>query len=220
MNFVTSTLWGEQTKIEDMIANHLELVVKTIDKFGEGMTSWVKEGDLEKANQLAFETHKLEGEADDKRREIEKKLIGGALLARSRSEMLDLIERTDKLANASEAAMDFTLLQQIRIPDQLQEEVLEIVQISLDIVGDVQSGLLDLFDGSGDTLEFTTSIEHQEGEVDNLERDYIQELFEMDDKELAEKILLRQFMENLVEISDRAEDLSDQMEILVATRKA
>ena len=219
MNILNSLLWSKETELEEMMVQHLELVTKTIDKFGEGMTIWVEEGDLDKANELAFETHKLEGKADDKRREIEKKLIGGALLARSRSEMLDLIERTDKLANAGEASMDFTLLQQIRVPEQLKSLALQIVEETLQIAQDVKLGLSSFFNGKENALECATKIEKREGEIDDLERDFIKKLFKMD-MELAEKILLRQYLENLVEISDRAEDLSDDIEILVATRKA
>lgn len=218
MGILTSALWGKQTEIEELINEHVQLVVKTLEQFKAGMFLWLEKEDLEKANELAFETHKLEGKADDIRRDVEVKLLEGALLARSRSEMLDLIERTDKLANAGEAAMDFTLLQRIKVPPPLHSYVKDIINISLEIVDDVRKAILALFQGKKEALDHTASIEHKEGEIDKLERDFIQDLFDLD-LELSEKILLRQYCEALVEISDRAEDLSDQMEILFATRK-
>lgn len=219
MNIFTSSLWGRQTDIQDLVFDHLELVTQTLEKYKEGIFVWLEEQDLERANELAFETHKLEGEADDLRREIEKELLGGALLARSRSEILTIIERTDKLANAGEATMDFALLQEIRVPENLTSYAKEVVKISLDIMSEVEAALHSLFEEKDITLQHTSAIERKEGEIDGIERDFIQELFQMD-LQLAEKILLRQFMENLVELSDRAEDLSDEIEILVATRKA
>lgn len=218
MNIFSSSLWRRQTEIQELVFDHLSLVEETLEKYKRGIFVWLEEGDLEKANELAFETHKLEGEADDLRREIEKELLGGALLARSRSEMLNIIERTDKLANAGEATMDFALLQEIRVPDNLTSYAKEVVEVSLDIVSEVESALHSLFQEENSTLEHTSAIEKKEGEIDDIERNFIRELFEMD-LPLAEKILLRQFMENLVELSDRAEDLSDEIEILVATRK-
>jgi len=202
-----------------MIQRHVGLVEETLKKFQEGMCLWVDENDLERANELALETHNLEGEADDLRREIEMKLINGALLARSRRPLLDIIERTDKLANAAEAAMDFTLLQRIEPPKELVPLTEEIVDLSVEIVTEVKKGLECLFGGNGEVLQFTESIEELEGEIDDLERDFIQELFQLEHLDLSEKILLRQYLETLVEISDRAEDLSDEMEILTATRK-
>lgn len=212
--------WSGQSELNEMMAEHAELVDKTLEKFKEGMCLWIKEGNLDEANELAYETHNLEGNADDLRRKIEMKLLNGALLARSRRPLLDVVERTDKLANAAEAAMDFTLLQRIQLPDELGPIAEEIVNRSVDIVEVVQDGLEVLFSGEGDVLEYTEKIEQIEGEVDDLERDFIQTLFGLEELELAEKILLRQYLEALVEISDRAEDLSDEMEIITATRRS
>ena len=212
-------LWKAESEVNDMIEDHVNLVVETLEKFQESMNLWVEEGNLKQANALALETHNLEGDADDLRRDIEMKLLNGALMARSRRPLLDIIERTDKLANAAEACLDFTLLQKIEIPEKLEPTTLEIVELSVDIVNHVQEGLKVLFGGNGKVLQYTEAIEEVEGEIDALERDFVQDLFNMDELELAEKILLRQYLEALVEISDRAEDLSDEMEILTATRK-
>lgn len=211
--------WSGQTELNEMMQDHADLVDETLEKFKEGMCLWVEEGDLERANELAYETHSLEGKADDLRREIEMKLLNGALLARSRRPLLDVVERTDKLANAAEASMDFTLLQRIELPEELGPIAEDIVNKSVEIVEVVQEGLEVLFGGDGDVLQYTEEIEQLEGDIDDLERDFIQTLFGLENLELAEKILLRQYLESLVEISDRAEDLSDEMEIITATRR-
>jgi predicted phosphate transport protein (TIGR00153 family) len=213
-------LWKDESEVNEMIEGHVNLVVETLKKFQEGMDLWVEEGDLERANELALETHNLEGDADDLRREIEMKLLNGALMARSRRPLLDIVERTDKLANAAEASLDFTLLQEIQLPPELVPTTKEIVELSVSIVDKVQEALKTLFGGDGDVLEYTESIERIEGEIDDLERKFVQNLFNLEGLELAEKILLRQYLEALVEISDRAEDLSDELEIMTATRKA
>jgi len=213
-------LWKGESDIHGMIESHVDLVVETLEKFQEGMVLWVEECDLDQANKLALETHNLEGDADDLRRDIEMKLLNGALMARSRRPLLDIVERTDKLANAAEASLDFTLLQKIELPEELVPTTKEILELSVEIVDDVQDALKALFGGNGEVLEYTEAIEEVEGKIDTLERDFVQDLFNMEDLELAEKILLRQYLEALVEISDRAEDLSDELEILTATRKA
>ena len=213
-------LWKGESDIHGMIESHVDLVVETLEKFQEGMVLWVEECDLDRANKLALETHNLEGDADDLRRDIEMKLLNGALMARSRRPLLDIVERTDKLANAAEASLDFTLLQKIELPEELVPTTKEILELSVEIVDDVQDALKALFGGNGEVLEYTEAIEEVEGKIDTLERDFVQDLFNMEDLELAEKILLRQYLEALVEISDRAEDLSDELEILTATRKA
>lgn len=217
---IFETLWKAESDIDDMVSEHVNLVSNTVLKFREGMLYWLEKNDLDRANELAYETHTLEGKADDLRRKIEMKLIDGALLARSRRNILDLIERTDKLANAAEASMDFTLLQEITIPEELIPIATNIVSKTVDIMSQVQEGMDILLRGGDNILKHTDKIENIEGEIDELERDFIQELFSLERLDLVEKILLRQYLENLVEISDRAEDLSDEMEMITATRKA
>jgi predicted phosphate transport protein (TIGR00153 family) len=210
--------WRRPKDIERLISKHLELVDEALAKFRETLVTYLDEEDRDRANELALEAHKLEGRADDVRREVEAELLRGALLASSRGDILEIIERTDKLANAGEATLDFLLLQRIRIPEVLKPLTKEITDKSLEIFNDVKKALHRLFQDRDKALEYTKAIEHGEGEVDELERDFIKRLFEMD-IELAEKILVRGFLERLTEISDRAEDLSDRIEMAVAQRK-
>jgi len=75
-----------------------------------------------------------------------------------------------------------------------------------------------MFDDMNHVTEHTKAIEIKEGEIDRLERDAIKLVFGMD-IDLAEKLQLREMIEQLVEISDRAEDLSDRIDIMVVERK-
>jgi uncharacterized protein Yka (UPF0111/DUF47 family) len=65
--------------------------------------------------------------------------------------------------------------------------------------------------------EDTQAIEKIEGEIDQRERALIKQLFKMD-LDLAKKLQLHGFVERLVEISDRAEDLSDHVDIIAVDR--
>jgi uncharacterized protein Yka (UPF0111/DUF47 family) len=172
--------WKKQKKIETLVLEHLHCVDESLVFFQEAFTAYL-DGDMEKADRLALETHRAEGLADDVRRKVETALLGGALLAPSRRDILEIIEEVDKLANAGEAILDYLLLQQVGIPE-------------------------------------TKAIEMKEGEVDQLERAVIKRLFAMD-LGLAEKLQVRGLVEELVEPSDRAEDLSDRVDMMIAQRR-
>lgn len=211
--------WWSESRIEELIEDHLEHVEKVFVKFGEGIKVWMDHEDIDEAGELTHKVRNLERRADEVRREIEKELIGGALLANSRGRIMDLVGRVDKLANAGEATMNFTVLQEIRVPDQLKPLVIEIVDRTLEIIDHVRDGVLDLLEGKVDeALEATKAIEIGESNIDELEQDFIGQLFTMD-LDLAEKILLRQFLETLVETSDRAEDFSDRLDMILAIRR-
>lgn len=213
-------LWDSEARVEGLVEEHIEYVEKVFSRFGEGMKIWLEDGDIEEAKELAGEIRKLEGRADDVRREIERELIGGALLAHSREEIMELINGVDKLANAGEASMNFAALQEIEIPEDLKPLVIDIVDRTLEIMDHVHKGVVGLMEGKEEEArEATKAIEIGEGDVDDIELDFIRRLFATE-LDLAEKILLRQYLETLVEISDRAEDLSDRLDTILAIRRA
>lgn len=212
-------LWDSEARVEELVEKHLEYVEKVFSRFGEGMKTWLKDGDIDEARKLAAEIRNLEGRADDVRREIERELIGGALLAHSREEIMELVGGVDKLANAGEASMNFAALQEIKVPEELKPLVIDIVNRSLEIMNHVHDGVVYLLQGKGgEARKATKAIEIGEGDVDDLERDFISQLFDTN-LDLAEKILLRQYLETLAEISDRAEDLSDRLDMILAIRR-
>lgn len=203
--------------MEELIFEHLGLVEETIHSFQKALFNYLANEDPKEAGELALSVHKLEGQADDVRRKVEAEILGGALLASSRGEMMEIIERVDKLANSAEALLDFLLLQGVKVPGELKPEVEEITLLTLDIFEELKKALHQLFKDRNKALDHTKAIEKKEGQVDELERDFIQQLFSLDIS-LAEKIMVRDFLLSLTEISDRAEDLSDRLEMAVAQR--
>lgn len=209
--------WKKQRVIETLVLRHAQCVDETLAYFQEALSAYL-EGETKKASELALETHQAEGRADDVRREVEAELLGGALLAHSRGEILEVIEGVDKLANAGEATLDYLLLQRVRIPEESKPILKEIMVKNQEIFEEVKQSLQLLFQDMSQALEHTKAIEIKEGEVDHLERSVIKQLFKMD-IDLAEKIQMRGLVEELVELSDRAEDLSDRIDIMIAERK-
>jgi len=211
-------LWKKESRIEELVFEHFALVEECLNHFRDCLLVYLEKGDAKEASVLAFEVHKIEGRADDARRQVEIELLEGVLLPHSRRQILRIIEDTDRLANAAEAILDFTLLQCIRIPDSLKPLAIEITERSVAMLSDLKEAIRLLLKSKAGVTAHTTAIEKQESEIDHIEREFIRELFLMD-LPLAEKILVREFVQELVEISDRAEDLSDLIEISLAERR-
>ncbi len=208
--------WKKQKQIETLVLEHLHCVDESLVLFQEAFTAYL-DGDMEKADRLALETHRAEGLADDVRRKVETEMLGGALLAPSRRDILEIVEEVDKLANAGEAILDYLLLQQVRIPEELKPALHKIMSKTREIFDEVKQSLNLFFQDMNRALEHTKAIEMKEGEVDQLERAVIKRLFAMD-LSLAEKLQVRGLVEELVEPSDRAEDLSDRIDMMIAQR--
>ncbi len=209
--------WKKQKEIEGLVFEHLDRVDESLQYFIQSLNAYVQEGDIEKADQMAFETHKAEGQADDVRRRVETQLLAGALMPASRRDILQLVEQVDRLANAAENALDHLLIQRIEIPDAMRPAILEITSKTELIFSHVKSAISNLFKKMEAALEHTAQIEHIEGEIDHIERKVLKQLFEQD-LDLAHKLQVNGFVRSVVELSDRAEDLSDHIELMVAQR--
>jgi len=209
--------WRKQKEIESLVLEHLGHVDATLQSFARSLTAYF-EGDSETADSLALETHRAEGQADDVRRRIEAQMLSGSLLPTSRRDILQIIDQVDRLANAAEEILDYLLLQRVRVPGEIMPEIAEIGELSSRAFGEVKGAVGSLFGRIDEALEHTKAIEHLEGEVDHLERKATKKLFELD-IELAQKLQVSGFMQRLVRLSDRAEDLSDLIELIVAARR-
>ncbi len=210
--------WKKHKEIEALVLEHLGHVDATLQAFSRSLDAYLREGDVEIADRYALETHQAEGRADDARRRIETQLLSGSLLPTSRRDILQIIEQVDRLANAAEEILDYLLLQRVEVPDEIMPEITEIGVQSSDVFTEVKAAVTGLFRKVDEALEHTKVIEHLEGEVDHLERRATKRLFALD-IELARKLQISGFIQRLVRLSDRAEDLSDLIELIVAARR-
>ncbi|MBU1050140.1 DUF47 family protein [Candidatus Bipolaricaulota bacterium] len=210
-------LWKKQREIENLVFEHLNRVDESLQYFIQSINAYVQDGDLEKADKLALETHRSEGRADDVRRRVEAQLLSGALMPMSRRDILQLVDQVDRLANAAEDALDHLLIQQIKIPDMMQSAILEISAKTELIFAHVKDAIANLFKTMEAALKHTVAIERIEGEIDHIERKILKKVFEQD-IDLAHKLQINSFISSIVELSDRAEDLSDHIELMVAQK--
>jgi len=209
--------WRKQKEIETLVLEHLGQVDTTLVAFGKSLSAYLRDDDIETAEKYALETHRAEGQADDMRRRIETQLLSGSLLPTSRRDILQIIEQVDRLANAAEEILDYLLLQRMHVPAEIKSEIEQIAEQSALVFVEVKEAVTGLFQKVDDALAHTAAIEHLEGEVDHLERIATKRLFELD-IDLALKLQVSGFIQRLVRLSDRAEDLSDLIELIVAAR--
>jgi predicted phosphate transport protein (TIGR00153 family) len=210
--------WKKQKEIESLVLEHVGHVDATLTAFQKSLSAYLNDRDVAKADEHALETHQAEGRADDARRHIEMQMLSGSLLPTSRRDILQIIDQVDRLANAAEEILDYLLLQRVEVPEPILPEINEIGEISGRTFDEVKQAVGCLFRNVEDAMNHTQAIEHLEGEVDHLERRATKKLFALD-IDLALKLQVAGFIQRLVRLSDRAEDLSDLIELIVAARR-
>lgn len=210
--------WWKSKDVEERIFQHFDLVESTLLKAQESLVCYLN-GDHEQAETLARDTGRLEGEADDVRRDVESLLIQGAMMPASLQDLWDIIERIDKLADTAEAMLDYMLLQQVVIPVDLHQSIRDVYANSIEVIDELSQALRHLFEDFEETLLHTERIEELEHRIDDIEHDAVRQVFAMD-LELAHRMQIRNFIMILTDISDEAEDVSDLLELAVARRRS
>ena len=106
------------------------------------------------------------------------------------------------------------------IPDELKPAFIDVVRESLGIADNHKLAVLCYFKGEckiETVREHTKEIGLQESRVDKLECDLTKEIF-TSSEDFARQLHMKLCLDFIVEVSDRAEDAADQLEL--ATLKA
>lgn len=207
-------LFKKEKQVIESILKHLDLVEETL-KTGIRTIEFYLEGNISEAKVLARKVRSTESEADIVRYDTRDRLYSGAYLPLLREDIYKLIESIDKVANAGEACCDFFLNQRPIIPEEMKPHFLAVVRESLGIIDNLKLAVLCYFKGEckiETVREHTKEIGLQESRVDKLEWDMTKEIY-TSSIDFAHQQHLRLCLESIVEVSDRAEDAGDQLEL-------
>ncbi len=208
---------NREEKSLGLIKEHLEKTEICLNEMKNAFEAYLS-GKKEEARDFSLQVDKAESEADNLRREIAKGLFEGAFLPLLREDFLNFVEGVDKIADEAESCCDIIMLETPDIPKDLRLFFTEIVKDSILPFQPLKEGFAHLFEDFSLTLEKVQEVNIKEAEVDQKEEDLTRKIFSCD-LELARKILLKQLVIKICDISDRAEDASDKLEILAIKRR-
>jgi predicted phosphate transport protein (TIGR00153 family) len=212
-------LFKKEKEVVELILKHLDLIVETMES-GLKTIEFYLDDNISDAKVWARKTRSDESEADLIRHEIRDKLYLGAYMPLLREDVYKLVESIDKVGNAAEACADFFLNQRPLIPDEMKPYFLAISKESLGIAGSLKLAVMCYLKGDckiETVRDHTREIGLQESRVDKLEWDLTKEIFNCQ-LDFAHQLHLKLCLDSIVEVSDRAEDAGDQLEL--ATLKA
>jgi hypothetical protein len=207
-------LFKKEKKVIELILKHLDMTEETI-KASLQTIQYYLDGNISEAKVWARKTRSTESEADIIRYEIRDKLYRGAYLPLLREDVYKLVESIDKVGNAAEACSDFFLNQRPLIADELKPHFLDVGKESLGIIDSLKLAVMCYLKGdcSIETVrDHTREIGLQESRVDKLEWDLTKQIFNSE-LDFAHQSHLKLCLDSIVEVSDRAEDAGDQLEL-------
>lgn len=207
-------IFKKEKAVTELIIKHLDMVENCVNaslKAGE----YYLQADISQAKIHARDSRGLESEADLIRHDIRDKLYSGAYLPHLREDIYKLVESIDKVANAAEACCDFILNQRPAVPKETESDFLAVTRMSLGIIVSLKLAVLCYLKGDckiETVRDHTREIGFQESRVDKLEWDLTKEIF-ISEIDFAHKLHLKLCLDSIVEVSDRAEDAGDQLEL-------
>ncbi len=209
-----TVFFKKEKEVIELILKHLNLVEDTL-KTGIRTIEVYLDDNISEAKVLCRRVRSEESEADIVRYKIRDKLYSGAYLPLLREDIYKLIESIDKVANAGEACCDFFLNQRPLIPAEMKSHFVAVAQESLGIIDNLKLAVLCYFKGECKievVREHTKEISLQETRVDKLEWDLTKLIF-TSSQDFARQLHLKLCLDSIAEISDRAEDAGDQLEL-------
>ena len=162
-------------------------------------------------------THAAESAADDVRGQIEVLMFSRGVFPESRGEILQLLEKMDRVPNRAEDVLRMILEQRILIPEPFAPAVMEIARTCSRAVHAMLDAAKTLFGEYARAAEHVGKIDEIESAVDRLLGALIERIFDCD-MEGYQKILLRDLVARLASTSDSAEAVGEHIRVMVAKR--
>lgn len=209
---------GKQRMVETLIGQYLDHVTACVDAFVICVESSIDAKSFDILVDQAERTHRAESLADDVRREIGLLLYGKALFPESRGDILGLLEAVDKIPNQAENVVRQMRHQRFQMPvelgDQFKALVAEVRECNQELVRAVRT----LFGDYDRAMFLSDRVGEIESRADDLEFQLIDRIFSSN-RETADKILLRDMVQAIGDVANRAENAADRVRIVAVKRK-
>ncbi len=209
-------LWDAEKKVKEIILNHFSKIIDGSYHFENVFELYLEKNcDVDEEMLENIEKmHKIESEADKIRHELKEFLYEGNILPNLRGDLIRLIEKNDKIMNKLESLLDFYTLQKIYIHTTLKDDFRELIKLNTKTLEVTYEATKIFFEDLKEAMEKIKEIGRCEHNVDKKERELISKVFKKNIS-LSERILLREFVNLLADVSDLAENTGDILETII-----
>lgn len=209
-------------KVYTLVDEHFDDVSRCFDAYEAFMEEYLNTPQSQRCHDLYATVDNLERDADVARRTLIREVGNTIIPGNTKTEIMSLVQMIDGVANICQDAARLIILERVVLPEAYRDDVRRIVAITRDQLNLLDEASSDLFnDYSSLEVEggILGKIKRKESDVDEIELSLIKTLFESD-MSLAEKLFYRNFLSRVCDISDLIENIADQIQIMVVSRKS
>lgn len=204
-------------ELESKIDAFLDTILEASLEFKQGLRYYLEEN-WEEFYKRAELVDKLEGKADTLRREIENKLYSEMLIPEARGDVLALLENSDDVLNIIADTILGFQVEMPKIPDFIDKYIYDLVTESAAATEEMVTTVRSYFKNITAVRDHITKIMFHEKESDKVGNRIRMDIFKSKELDLAQKIHISTFVEKLLSIADKAEDVGDRISIYVIKR--
>ncbi len=203
--------------VNEKIQQYLQVVKMTFVQFEKAMKSKLGEG-KESFEELKADVLRLESQADDIRRDVERELYQKSLLPELREDLLLIIDNLDELPDLAEDIVKMIFNLKIEIPADIRVPFLELLKLSVETVNVLEKMALDMMHKTEKIEEFTNLIDNNESAADKIQDKLIGLLFE-DGLNNCQQLVLRELVDKVGEICDLCQEVTDVLNLVAIKRQ-
>ena len=212
-------LFKKESQVETLLYEYLEAFKMTQENFVNALNSCLLNGYLCRNFDFYIrQTHKYESKADDIREEVNNLMYGKALIPESRGDVMELLEAIDGIADIFEQTLYKIQIQKIITPDFIIDDLREMVRISLESCDLMVQEVAALLEKQTDIRDLMRKIDTNESHCDHFERKIKTTIFNSD-IDPFERIQLKELVEEIGHISDKADRVSKLINIISLKRR-
>lgn len=184
------------------------------------------ESDWDEAERIRKEISKLEKEADEFKRELRLTLPRGLFMPMDRSDMIELVNRQDKIANTTKDIAGRIYGRQLQIPSEIFTDFIDYVKRCVDAVKQARKAIDELdelletgFKGREVDIvtEMIAVLERIEDDTDTLQIRLRRNLLAIEGQyNPVDVMFLYQILEWVGQLADHSELIGTQLELILA----
>lgn len=212
--------FSKSVVIVELVGEHSDAVMACFDKYEEAIVDICKGCDEGAVESYTNQLRSLESQADEVRHQIIRKLLEGGLLVDSRKSLMHVLEALDGIADITEDVIQEIYMQNMSLPELVHEPIMKMTEVTrrqLILLIDTIKNIVHKYNVKT-MIKKIQDIEMMESEVDDVQQSLVKQLYRSD-MGLAEKNQMRELVNMIGSMSDRIEDISDQIEIIMMARK-
>jgi predicted phosphate transport protein (TIGR00153 family) len=183
------------------------------------MEIYLQRGTGEDFSFVVGRTHRAESRADDLRRAIEREMYAKALLPESRGDILGFLENLDRIPNRAETILFTIAAARVEVPTTMRDGVRALLSRTAEATDALLQLARRVFARDSAPLPLIELVDEKESECDFIERQLIEQVFRSEGLGDLERLMLREILGELGDLSDLAENVADRLMIMSLKRR-